>query len=66
MVEGRIYTNEAFWKIAGEEGSPVTFGLDFHDVESAHDGRILEKAEELVEKYGLDSIGRPKIVQLQQ
>ncbi len=62
--EGRIYPNEVFWKIAGEEGSPVTFGFDAHDVESAFDSRSLKMAEALVKKYGLNYVGRPKTIGL--
>ncbi len=57
----RFYPNETFWKIAGEEKSPVTFGFDAHDTESAYDGKSLEKAKAMVEKYGLNYIGKPQL-----
>ena len=57
----RSYPNEKFWKIAGEEKSPVTFGFDSHDAQNAYDGESLVKAKELVEKFALNYIGRPKL-----
>ena len=60
----RIYPADRFWKIAGEIGAPVTFGFDAHDVMSAYDSLSLIKAEELVEKYKLNYIGRPKIIDI--
>jgi histidinol-phosphatase (PHP family) len=58
----RYYPNEVFWQIAGEERAPVTFGFDSHDVSSAFDGASLAKAQQLVEKYGLNYIGKPSLV----
>ncbi len=60
----RIYPNELFWKIAGEVGCPVTFGFDAHDTPGAYDGASFPRAKELVKKYGLNYIGRPKLVLL--
>ena len=60
--EGRRYPADRFWKIAGEVGAPVTFGLDAHDEPSAGDTKSLPRALELVEKYRLNYIGEPKIV----
>lgn len=62
----RNYPNEAFWKIAGEEKPPVTFGFDAHDVLSAYDGESLEKAKALVDKYDLNYIGKPTPVLIQE
>jgi len=62
----RNYPNEAFWEIAGEVGSPVTFGLDAHDAQSAYDGESLKIAESIVEKYALHYIGKPTIILLNQ
>lgn len=59
---GRHYPNEAFLSVAGEERAPVTFGFDSHDTEAAFDGESLKKAEELVEKYNLNYIGKPKLI----
>lgn len=63
---GRHYPQERFWKLAGEEQSPVTFGFDSHDVLAAWDPDSLPKAEELVNKYRLNYIGRPKLIPLPQ
>ncbi|MBQ4516683.1 MAG: histidinol-phosphatase [Clostridia bacterium] len=57
----RVYPNDAFWQIAGEEKSPVTFGFDAHEVSSAFDGESLLKAKQIVEKYNLNYIGIPKL-----
>lgn len=60
--DSRNYPNNAFWKIAGKEKSPVTFGFDAHDPHNAYDGKSLIIAENMVKEYGLNYIGRPKIV----
>lgn len=62
--ENRLYPNEDFWKIAGEEKAPVTFGFDAHDTMSAYDGESLLKAEQLVSRYKLNYVGKPKIIEL--
>ena len=59
--ENRHYPNEVFWKVAAEEGSPVTFGFDAHTVSSAYDGESLQKAETLVRELNLNYIGAPKL-----
>jgi len=66
MREGRHYPNPAFWKMAGEEEAPVTFGCDAHDIRSAFDGISLERAQEMVEKYGLNYVGIPQIRPIQR
>lgn len=58
----RNYPNPAFWKLAGEVGSPVTFGFDAHRAIDAFDGRSVEKAKEMVKEFGLNYIGRPNVV----
>ena len=62
--DNRNYPDEAFWQIAGEEKSPVTFGFDAHDAMAAFDGESLKKAEELVKKYNLNYIGKPNLVSI--
>jgi len=57
----RNYPRDLFWKIAGEEKSPITFGFDAHDAPSAFDGESLKTAKALVEKYNLNYIGKPKL-----
>ena len=59
--ESRKYPRDDFWQIAGEVGSPVTFGFDAHDVPSAWDSASLEKAKEIVARFGLNYIGRPTL-----
>lgn len=65
MRAGRHYPQDRFWKLAGAEGSPVTFGFDSHDVLGACDLDSLPKAMELVERYRLNYIDRPKLILLQ-
>ncbi len=60
--EERNYPNPIFWKMAGEEGSPVTFGCDAHDVNAAYDGSSFVKARKMVEEFNLNYIGRPKLI----
>ena len=60
--DGRHYPREAFWRFAGEEGVPVTFGFDAHDPKSACDEASIPTAMALVEKYHLNYIGEPTLV----
>ncbi len=60
--DGRTYPNCDFWQIAGDEGSPVTFGFDAHTAQHAFDGESLKVAMEMVKKYNLNYIGRPNII----
>lgn len=53
LHENRHYPNEAFWKIAGEEGCDAIFGIDAHRVSAFNDPEALRKAHALVDKYGL-------------
>jgi len=62
LREKRNYPNENFWELAGEEESPVIFGFDAHEPIHAYDGETLAKAQNLVEKYKLNYIGKPRIV----
>lgn len=61
----RHYPNETFWRIAGEEMSPVTFGFDAHSPIDAYDEDSLERALEMVERYKLNYIGKPEINDIQ-
>ncbi len=60
----RHYPREDFWRLAGEESAPVTFGFDAHDPHSAYDEASLPTAMGLVEKYGLNYIGEPALIPL--
>lgn len=64
--DSRNYPTEKFWNIAGKVGCPVTFGFDAHDVKAAFDDESLIKAKEMVEKFNLNYIGRPKILPLKK
>ena len=57
----RKYPNEIFWEIAGEEGSPVTFGFDTHTADRVYDSPSIPRAKELVEKFALHYVGKPKL-----
>ena len=58
---GRHYPNERFWQIAGEEQSPVTFGYDAHATSEAYDPDSLPIAMDIVKKYHLNYIDRPRL-----
>ena len=58
---GRHYPNERFWQVAGEEQCPVTFGYDAHDTSEAYDPDSLIVAMDMVQKYHLNYIGRPRL-----
>lgn len=62
----RYYPRDDFWKIVGQEGSPVTIGFDAHDVMSAFDGESLKTAEKLIQKYNLNFIGKPELRLIQE
>ena len=64
--ENKIYPSDVFWQIAGEEKSPVTFGFDSHSVEGACDKTSLIKAKEMVEKFHLQYIGKPKLIDIKK
>ena len=49
--ENRHYPNERFWKIAGDEGCDVIFGLDAHKPEQFRFEGNLSKSMEIVKKY---------------
>ena len=58
----RNYPTEKFWAIAGQEGSPVIFGFDAHDVCGAADLGSLPKAMQICEKYNLNLLKRPELI----
>ena len=62
--EGRYYPTPAFWEIVGKLGAPVTFGFDAHSPDVAADHESTLKAFEIVEKYALNYIGKPKLILL--
>ena len=64
--EGRNYPSPIFWQMVGEEKSPVTFGCDAHEVNAAYDGSSLVKARKMVEEYGLNYIGGPNLILIQE
>ena len=62
--ENRNYPRNDFWKIAGETGTPVTFGFDAHEPYYAYDGGSLKIAKDMVKRFNLNYIGKPEIVDL--
>ena len=58
----RIYPKDAFWKVAGEEHSPVTIGFDAHKASEAYDAESLKEAERIIKEYSLNYIGKPHII----
>lgn len=61
MRRKKNYPNELFWKIAGEEKSPVIFGCDAHDTHDIPDKESYDVAMEMVNQYKLNYIGKPVI-----
>lgn len=51
--ENRHYPVEAFWKIAGEEGCDVIYGLDAHQPEAFDFKESLAKADQIVQRNHL-------------
>ena len=64
LFENRWYPNDVFWKIVGEVGNKVVFGLDAHSAERAFDDYSLQKANDLVEKYNLNLVNEIKLKRL--
>ncbi len=64
--ENRYYPTSHFWEMAGEEKCPVTFGFDAHNPSAAFDETSIPVAMEMVEKYKLNYIGRPKLIDIQK
>ena len=62
--DNRHYPREEFWRFAGEEGSPVTFGFDAHDPQSAYDEASIPVAMQMVRDYHLNYIGKPTLIPL--
>ena len=60
----RSYPKDSFWAVAGQVGCPVTFGFDSHRPEDAYDDSSLTVAHEMVAKFGLNYIGRPRLITL--
>ena len=58
LAEGRNYPDPRFWKIAGEEGLDVVFGIDAHRPEHIRVPQCEEKALQLVRDCGLHLISR--------
>lgn len=64
MRDNRNYPNEEFWKIAGEEKTPVTFGFDAHDAQTTFDEDSLLKAKDMVKRYNLNYTGKPELINI--
>ena len=62
----RHYPFQHFWELAGTTKAPVTFGFDAHTSKDTCDLDSLPVAMELVKKYNLNYIGKPKIIPVQK
>jgi histidinol-phosphatase (PHP family) len=62
--EGRCYPTERFWRIAAEEGAPVTVGIDAHSPSAILDKGAFSVAEWFIRKHRLNYVGMPKIVNI--
>ncbi|MBQ4384246.1 MAG: histidinol-phosphatase [Firmicutes bacterium] len=56
VMEHRHYPTEAFWKIVGETGNDVIWGLDAHHVSSIGRPEVLADTQALTERYHLHRI----------
>lgn len=50
----RNYPNDNFWRIAGEENSPVVYGLDAHSPVDSFDEKSLGSSAEIIQKFNLN------------
>ena len=64
LSEGRHYPNEAFWKIAAEEGNDVILGFDAHRPEHLQNRAVEEQARNMAKRLGLKLIEKPVIREL--
>ena len=55
------YPSDSFWKIAGEIGVPVTFGIDAHINTDILNKEQFEIAHSIVKRHKLNYIGKPKL-----
>lgn len=53
MIMDKHYPREAFWRIAGEEGCTVVFGMDAHDPEQVLDEQVERSARRMATRCGL-------------
>lgn len=53
IFSGRHYPNPVFWELAAEENCPVVIGRDAHAPMQLLDGESLNKAQQMIEKLGL-------------
>lgn len=64
--EGKHYPTPDFWEMAGDMGCDVVYGCDAHLRSAAFAPELLEKAEELREKYNLKVVELPRIIDIQK
>lgn len=60
----RTYPNPLFWKLAGEIGSPVVIGSDAHMSKDVYDIDSISQAFEMINKYKLNYVGKPKLIKI--
>ena len=53
MMADKHYPRESFWRIAGEEGCTVVFGMDAHDPEHVLDEQVERAARRMAARCGL-------------
>ena len=66
LRENRHYPNFDFWEMVGKMGCKVVYAFDAHARKDAFDGKTLKLAEEIREKYGLNVIEVPKIIDIRK
>lgn len=65
IQNNRFYPSDRFFAIAGEVGTPITFGMDVHDSASLLDKDQVFKAEQMVKRHKLNYIGMPILKPIQ-
>ncbi len=60
------YPSDTFFSIAGQIGSPITFGMDAHAISECYDKESLAIGKEMVKRHNLNYIGKPNLILLQK
>ena len=60
--DNRHYPKPMFWEVAGEESCDAVIGFDAHDTESAYDEPTIPKAIAWAEKYGVNLLELPVLI----
>ena len=59
------YPCDQFFSVAGKIGCPVTIGMDAHNAPDVYDKENIKLAKEMIKRHGLNYIGKPNLILLQ-